>query len=154
METTEYDLYDLLIGDDDISAIGDGSVTGAISSLSTSITNLTAKDTYRTTPSNVSNAGPITFTLLGDNIVSITWINGSVTCSSSSNGTAILLGILPEKYRPTNEKWFSPAYGLDLEKGRQTSLKIAPTGKVTLHCWWTGTNQAIPCVFTGIYALF
>ena len=40
METTEYDLYDLLIGDDDISGIGDGSVTGAISSLSTSITNL------------------------------------------------------------------------------------------------------------------
>lgn len=40
METTKYDLYDLLIGDDDISAIGDGSVTGAISSLSTSITNL------------------------------------------------------------------------------------------------------------------
>lgn len=40
METTEYNLYDLLIGDDDISAIGDGSVTGAISSLSTSITNL------------------------------------------------------------------------------------------------------------------
>ena len=40
METTEYDLYDLLIGDDDISAIGDGSVTGAISSLSTSIANL------------------------------------------------------------------------------------------------------------------
>ena len=40
METTEYNLYDLLIGDDDISAIGDGSVTGAISSLSTSITNI------------------------------------------------------------------------------------------------------------------
>ena len=40
METTEYDLYDLLIGDDDISGIGDGSVTGAISSLSTSITNI------------------------------------------------------------------------------------------------------------------
>ena len=40
METTEYDLYDLLIGDDDISAIGDGSVTGAISSLDTSIANL------------------------------------------------------------------------------------------------------------------
>ncbi len=41
METTEYDLYDLLIGDDDISAIGDGSVTGAIASLDTSITNIT-----------------------------------------------------------------------------------------------------------------
>lgn len=40
METTEYDLYDLLIGDDDISEIGDGSVTGALTSLDTSITNL------------------------------------------------------------------------------------------------------------------
>ena len=40
METTEYDLYDLLIGDDDISAIGDGSVTGALTSLSDSIANL------------------------------------------------------------------------------------------------------------------
>ena len=40
METTEYDLYDLLIGDDDISGIGDGSVTGALTSLDTSITNL------------------------------------------------------------------------------------------------------------------
>jgi len=39
METTEYDLYDLLIGDDDISGIGDGSVTGALTSLDTSITN-------------------------------------------------------------------------------------------------------------------
>lgn len=43
METTEYNLYDLLIGDDDISAIGDGSVTGAISSLSTSIANLNTR---------------------------------------------------------------------------------------------------------------
>lgn len=40
METTEYDLYDLLIGDDDISSIGDGSVTGAITTLDTSILNL------------------------------------------------------------------------------------------------------------------
>lgn len=39
METTEYDLYDLLIGDDDISGIGDGSVTGALTSLDNSITN-------------------------------------------------------------------------------------------------------------------
>ena len=40
METTEYNLYDLLIGDDDISAIGDGSVTGALTSLDTSITDI------------------------------------------------------------------------------------------------------------------
>ena len=46
METTEYDLYDLLIGDDDISAIGDGSVTGALTSLSDSITNINTYTTY------------------------------------------------------------------------------------------------------------
>lgn len=46
METTEYNLYDLLIGDDDISAIGDGSVTGAISSLSDSITNINTYTTH------------------------------------------------------------------------------------------------------------
>ena len=40
METTEYDLVDLLLGDDDISSIGDGSVTGALTSLDNSITNL------------------------------------------------------------------------------------------------------------------
>ena len=40
METTEYDLYDLLIGDDDISGIGARSVTGALTSLDTSITNI------------------------------------------------------------------------------------------------------------------
>ena len=125
-----------------------------IDSLNTSITNLTTTETTTITPSNVSGADNIYFTLRGDGIVSITWINGSVTCSSSSNGTSILLGTLPEKYRPRGEKWFSTAYGLHLDKGRHTSLKIAPNGQVTLHCWWTGTNQAIPCVFTGIYALF
>ena len=41
-----------MIGDDDISAIGDGSVTGAISSLSTSITNLIqVQEVNRNTPS-------------------------------------------------------------------------------------------------------
>ena len=46
METTEYDLYDLLIGDDDISGIGDGSVTGALTSLDTSITNFNSLNTW------------------------------------------------------------------------------------------------------------
>ena len=56
METTEYDLYDLLIGDDDISAIGDGSVTGAISSLSTSIANLERVFFTTITPSAITSA--------------------------------------------------------------------------------------------------
>lgn len=58
METTEYDLYDLLIGDDDISEIGDGSVTGALTSLDTSITNIdTLHSTSLALSSNVWTGG-------------------------------------------------------------------------------------------------
>lgn len=63
METTEYDLYDLLIGDDDISAIGDGSVTGAISSLSTSITNIG------------------TFEKVAENTTYELWVNTTTRCA-------------------------------------------------------------------------
>lgn len=125
-----------------------------IDSLNNSITNLTVKDTYDMTPSNVSGTENITFTILGDNIVSITWIDGSVTCSSSNLGTTITLGTLSEKYRPPVERWFTQSYSLDKDKAMKTSLNIRTDGKVNLVLWWTGTNQTIPCVFTGIYALF
>lgn len=118
-----------------------------------SITNLTVKDTYEMTPSNVSDAEHIYFTLLGDNIVSVSWVDNSVTCSSSNVGTAILLGTLPEKYRPTRQKWFTQAYSLNLAKGYQTSLRIVNNGQVHLICWWTGSNQNTPCVFTGVYLI-
>ena len=62
METTEYDLYDLLIGDDDISAIGDGSVTGAISSLDTSITNLVQVQEVAVNMGTISSGGSVTKT--------------------------------------------------------------------------------------------
>lgn len=60
METTEYDLYDLLIGDDDISAIGDGSVTGAISSLSTSIANLVKIQYIESGGKSINNGANVT----------------------------------------------------------------------------------------------
>lgn len=63
METTEYDLYDLLIGDDDISEIGDGSVTGAISSLDTSITNIG------------------TFEKVAENTTYELWVNTTTRCA-------------------------------------------------------------------------
>ena len=65
METTEYDLYDLLIGDDDISAIGDGSVTGALTSLDTSITNLIQVQEVSKNTSSISagSASAQTFTV-------------------------------------------------------------------------------------------
>lgn len=63
METTEYDLYDLLIGDDDISAIGDGSVTGAITSLDTSITNIG------------------TFEKVAENTTYELWVNTTTRCA-------------------------------------------------------------------------
>lgn len=62
METTEYDLYDLLIGDDDISAIGDGSVTGAISSLSDSITNLVQVQEVAVSMGTISSGSNVTET--------------------------------------------------------------------------------------------
>ena len=154
METTEYDLYDLLIGDDDISGIGDGSVTGAISSLSDSITNLTTTETITINPTNVSEANPIYFTLIGGKFVKLSWIDNSVTVTSSSVGSYKVLGTLPENFRPTTQTWFTQAYSLNLDRGRQTSLCIMPNGQVQLYCWWTGSNQATPCLFTGVYSLF
>ena len=154
METTEYDLYDLLIGDDNISAIGDGSVTGAISSLSDSITNITTTETTTINPSNVTGANIMNFTLLGGKVVKLSWVDNSVTVTSSSVGSYKVLGTLPEAFRPTTQIWFTQAYSLNLDKGRQTSLCIMSDGQIHLYCWWTGTNQATPCVFTGVYALF
>ena len=83
-------------------------------------------------------------------------VNGdnSVTVTSSEIGSYKVLGTLPEKYRPTTQTWFTQAYSLNLDKGRQTSLCIMPNGQVLLYCWWTGTSQATPCLFTGVYALF
>ena len=93
METTEYDLYDLLIGDDDISAIGDGSVTGAISSLSTSITNLadTTNWTYYLNDSTYN----VRYNAYRVNVdVSITGTSASTTLTSYG---AV---ILPDELRP------------------------------------------------------
>ena len=104
------------------------------------------------TPTNVSGANPIYFTLIGDKFVKISWVDNSVTCSS--NGSHIVLGTLPAKYRPSSQIWFTQTFSLNIDKGRQTSLAIMTNGEVQLYCWWTGTSQATPCVFTGIYPLF
>ena len=106
------------------------------------------------TPTNVSGANPIYFTLIGDKFVKISWVDNSVTCSSSNVGNHITLGTLPAKYRPSSQIWFTQTFSLNIDKGRQTSLAIMTNGEVQLYCWWTGTSQATPCVFTGIYPLF
>jgi len=131
--------------------VSDGREDCVVCSISDSI--ITTESTT-INPSNVSGANIMNFTLLGDKLVKLSWIDNSVTCSSSSVGTSIVLGTLPEKYRPTTQIWFSQTYSLNLDKGRQTSLCIMPNGQVLLYCWWTGSNQAIPCIFTNVYALF
>ena len=125
-----------------------------VNSLNNSITNITTTETTTINPSNVSGANPIYFTLLGDKFVKLSWIDNSVTVTSSSVGSYKVLGTLPEKYRPTSQVWFTQAYSLNLDKGRQTSLCIMTNGQVQLYCWWTGTSQATPCVFSDIYSLF
>ena len=95
METTEYDLYDLLIGDDDISAIGDGSVTGAISSLDTSITNLA--DTTNWTYYFNDSAYKVRYNDYRVNVdVNITGTSASTTFTSY--GAVILSNELLPKY--------------------------------------------------------
>ena len=119
-----------------------------------SITNITTTEATTINPANVTGANIMNFTLLGGKVVKLSWIDNSVTVTSSSVGSYKVLGTLPEKYRPTTQTWFTQAYSLNLDKGRQTSLCIMPNGQIHLYCWWTGTSQATPCLFTGVYALF
>ena len=110
METTEYDLYDLLIGDDDISAIGDGSVTGAISSLSDSITNFNSLNTWEQiwTDGNVSihcnKAIGVSYLLFNKNVT--VSANGSTTIHSQFNSSADEIKCCPltSTYCPTSRK--------------------------------------------------
>ena len=96
METTEYDLYDLLIGDDDISAIGDGSVTGALTSLSDSITNHTTtftdmieKHSWNIPAFSLGSGKSVEKTVTVPNpsgYYKIPLIQGAYKCSASSLG--------------------------------------------------------------------
>jgi len=103
METTEYDLYDLLIGDDDISAIGDGSVTGAISSLSTSITN-NVNTIYSTTVNCNTNlkfqsTAQIRYRRVGKIVTLKLW---STQASPTSTGW-INIASIPTGYKPIED---------------------------------------------------
>ena len=103
MKTTEYDLYDLLIGDDDISAIGDGSVTGAISSLSDSITN-----TYHWNYQNKQTTSQVTYN--NDGVVVNAYRRGNTVTvrvrvdikyiNMGSDNATLSLATLPTGYRP------------------------------------------------------
>ena len=146
--------------DSSITSMGSNinNVESDVSNLQTSVNSLSdsinTTETTTITPSNVSGANIMNFALWGGKFVKLSWIDNSVTVTSSSVGSYKVLGTLPEKYRPTTQTWFTQAYSLNLDKGRQTSLCIMPNGQIHLYCWWTGTNQATPCLFTGIYALF
>ena len=110
METTEYDLYDLLIGDDDISAIGDGSVTGALSSMSTSITNFNSLNTWEQiwTDGNVSihcnKAIGVSYLHFNKNVT--VSANNSTTIHSQFNSSAEEVKCCPPTatYCPTSRK--------------------------------------------------
>lgn len=123
-----------------------------INSINNSITNITSTSSVTVTPANVSNANDIVITRIG-NLVKLWWIDNSVTVTSSTIGSYKLLGTLPEEYRPPSQVWFTQAYSLNMERGYKTSLCITNSGQMQLYCWWTGTNQATPCAFTGIYSL-
>ena len=96
METTEYDVKSLTIGDNDISGIGDGTATGAITTLDTSIANIG------------------TFTKVAENTTYELWVNNTTHCAriighrtdvtitngNSFNGYSDF--VIPTQYRPKN----------------------------------------------------
>ena len=123
METTEYDLYDLLIGDDDISAIGDGSVTGALTSLSDSITNHTTtftdmieKHTWNIPAFSLGSGKEVQKTVTVPNpsgYYRVPIIQGAYKCYASSlklSGTTLTVKI--QNHYPTNAN--ASMYGIIL----------------------------------------
>ena len=125
METTEYDLYDLLIGDDDISAIGDGSVTGALTSLSTSITNLTGF-------TQVYNGYDNRIRVYTNGVLAYLVMQG--TFSVNSSGTTST-GSIPSQYAPTE------ITTIKTHPSTSDCIGLANTGKITYYAN-SGTNTS------------
>jgi len=113
METTEYDLYDLLIGDDDISGIGDGSVTGALTSLDTSITNLTGF-------SLVYDEYDHRIMVYTNGILAYFLMQGTFFVSSSGTSST---GSIPSQYAPIV----------------QTTIRTHPTGSDCISLGYDGS---------------
>ena len=123
METTEYDLYDLLIGDDDISAIGDGSVTGALTSLSDSITNNTQlHQTTITMNGNFHFVKPTSYTLyrVGHIVIAMLW---AAQCKPATTGWVNIADI-PNGYKP-----IADVYGGITNTGQSYITQVATTDK-------------------------
>ena len=127
METTEYDLYDLLIGDDDISAIGDGSVTGAISSLSTSIANLMGFTLVHSGASDkiriYSNGLFVYFTM-----------QGTFTMSANADTNT---GTIPSQYTP------NVPITVATHPSSNNNLVIQDNGNLLYHNFTNTTSQTL-----------
>ena len=140
METTEYDLYDLLIGDDDISAIGDGSVTGALTSLSDSITNNTQLHQTKI-KMNVNfhfvNSTSYTLYRVGHIVIALLW---NAQCKPGTPGWMNITGI-PNGYKP-----IADVFGAVTGVGQSYITQVSTTNKNTIrgyvestpstNVWW------------------
>ena len=140
METTEYDLYDLLIGDDDISGIGDGSVTGAISSLSTSITNIYEASgtfitnscfTYRTSLGTFRRVGKVVQFEMNDNVKAT---------NKTTRGATYTYLTIPDGFKPVQSMYFQNMYWLNNEKEHQITFIAQPNGQLNARVWWINST--------------
>lgn len=127
METTEYDLYDLLIGDDDISAIGDGSVTGAISSLSTSITNIMGFKLVHTGANNQIN-------VYSNGLLVYFTMQGTFTMNANADTTT---GTIPSQYAPNVQ------ITVATHPNNNNNLVIQDNGNLLYHNFNSRTSQTL-----------
>lgn len=137
METTEYDLYDLLIGDDDISGIGDGSVTGALTSLSNSLTNLEEVFFTTITPSAITSAS--TWTNVNNGKIRLHRV-GNICIASGGFQLKAKYSSAGWKQIATLPIGYKSEYSVELRNGALSAGKIADRLQVY------GYNVSIYCV--------
>ena len=114
-----------MIGDDDISAIGDGSVTGAISSLSTSITNLTGF-------TRVYDGYDNRIRVYTNGILAYFIMQGTFVVNSSGTSST---GSIPSQYAPTGPTT------IKAHPSSSDGINLGSDGKITYYAN-SGTSKS------------
>ena len=139
METTEYDVKSLTIGDNDISSIGDGTATGAITELNK---NTVAHQTTVTCNNNLkfSTTATIQFARVG-NLVTLRLV--ATSASPTSTGW-ITIASVPEGYRPI----FNISLAMQLIANSKIVQGQISNNNVQVYVSSAGTEY---CGFTASY---
>ena len=103
-QQAEFDRIDSLLGNTDISAIGDGTITGAVRTLNNNLTTITRKDVSAELFGSYIQFGSATCVKIGR----IVWLHINVFLSNAISSYGEVLGKLPDEFVPIE----SFTYGL------------------------------------------